>query len=118
MYNIYPEETKRNVVAAIRAGVTPMAISRKTGIPKSTAAYWNNSAAYRDVPAADEEILNSLSTYIPEMNLVKVPGDNTGMSMNHYHDKAVRIRTSGITIELDQSMSASDLVAIITALRG
>ena len=31
MYNRYPEETKRNVVAAIRAGITTGEISRKTG---------------------------------------------------------------------------------------
>ena len=116
MYNRYPEETKRNVVAAIRAGITPGAISRKTGIPKSTATYWNNSAAYRDVPAADGEILKSLSADVPEMNLVKIPCGNTGVTMNQ--DRAVRIITGDLTIELTQNMSACDLVAIINALRG
>lgn len=115
MYNRYPEETKRNVVAAIRAGITPGAISRKTGIPRNTATYWNNSAAYRDVPAADGEILKSLSADAPEMNLVKIPCGNTAMTMNQ--DRAVRIITGDLTIELTQNMSACDLVAIINALR-
>lgn len=117
MYNKYPEETKRNVVAAIRAGITPGAIERKIGIPESTAAYWDKSSAYRDVPAADEEILKSLGAYASEMNLVKIPGSNTGIQISQHQDKAVRIRTSDLTIELEQSMSAGDLVAIINALR-
>ena len=116
MYNRYPEETKRNVVAAIRAGITPGAISRKTGIPKSTAAYWSNSAAYSDVPAADGEILKSLSADAPGMDLVKIPCGNTGMTMNQ--DRAVRIITGDLMIELTRNMSACDLVAIINALRG
>ena len=116
MYNRYPEETKRNVVAAIRAGITPGVISRKTGIPKITAAYWSNSAAYSDVPAADGEILKSLSADAPGMDLVKIPCGNTGITMNQ--DRAVRIITGDLTIELNQNMSAGDLVAIINALRG
>ena len=116
MYNRYPEETKRNVVAAIRAGITPGAISRKTGIPKSTAAYWSNSAAYSDVPAADGEILKSLSADAPGMDLVKIPCGNSGITMNQ--DRAVRIITGDLMIGLTQNMSACDLVAIINALRG
>ena len=116
MYNRYPEETKRNVVVAIRAGITPGAISRKTGIPKSMAAYWSNSAAYSDVPAADGEILKSLSADASEMNLVKILCVNTGMAMNQ--DRAVRIITGDLMIELTRNMSACDLVAIINALRG
>ena len=99
-----------------RAGITPGAISRKTGIPKSTAAYWSNSAAYSDVPAADGEILKSLSADSPEMNLVKIPCGNTDMTMNQ--DRAVRIITGDLMIELTQNMSDCDLVAIINALRG
>ncbi len=50
------------------------------------------------------------------MNLVKIPCVNTGMAMNQ--DRAVRIITGDLMIELTQNMSACDLVAIINALRG
>ena len=61
-------------------------------------------------------ILKSLSADATEMNLVKISCGNTGMTMNQ--DRAVRIITGELTIELTQNMSACDLVAIINALRG
>ena len=50
------------------------------------------------------------------MNLVKIPGGNTDTTMNQ--DRAVRIITGDLMIELTRNMSACDLVAIINALRG
>ena len=50
------------------------------------------------------------------MDLVKIPCGNSGITMNQ--DRAVRIITGELTIELAQNVSACDLVAIINALRG
>ena len=50
------------------------------------------------------------------MDLVKISCGNTGITMNQ--DRAVRIITGDLMIELTRNMSACDLVAIINALRG
>ena len=43
MYNHYPEQTKRNVVAVHRAGVRASTISRTLSIPRSTIKNWIES---------------------------------------------------------------------------
>ena len=60
MYNHYPEQTKRNVVAAHRAGITFSTLSTTINIPKSTIDTWNKSKRYIDVALADEILLSHL----------------------------------------------------------
>ena len=61
MYNHYPEQTKRNVVAH-RAGITFSTLSKTINIPKSTIDTWNKSKRYIDVALADEILLSNLNT--------------------------------------------------------
>lgn len=61
MYNHYPEQTKRNVVAVYRAGVRASTISRTLNIPRSTIHTWIGSKEYMDVSPADEAILGHFS---------------------------------------------------------
>ena len=60
MYNHYPDQTKRNVVAARRAGITFSTLSKALNIPKSTIDTWNKSKRYIDVAPADEILLSYL----------------------------------------------------------
>ena len=62
MYNHYPEQTKRNVVAVHRAGVRASTISRTLCIPRSTIKNWIESKEYMDVLPADETILGHFNT--------------------------------------------------------
>ena len=62
MYNHYPEQTKRNVVAVYRAGVRASTISRTLSIPRSTIKNWIESKEYMDVLPADETILGHFNT--------------------------------------------------------
>ena len=62
MYNHYPEQTKRNVVAVHRAGVRASTISRTLSIPRSTIKNWIESKEYMDVLPADETILGHFNT--------------------------------------------------------
>lgn len=62
MYNHYPEQTKRNVVAVYRAGVRASTISRTLSIPRSTIKNWIESKEYMDVLPADETILCHFNT--------------------------------------------------------
>lgn len=62
MYNHYPEQTKRNVVAVHRAGVRASTISRTLSILRSTIKNWIESKEYMDVLPADETILGHFNT--------------------------------------------------------
>ena len=60
MYNQYPDQTKRNVVAARRAGITFSTLSKALNIPKSTIATRDKSKQFIDVAPSDEILLSYL----------------------------------------------------------
>ena len=61
MYNHYPEQTRRNVVAAHRAGITVTNLSRALNIPRSSIHTWEKSKIYADVAPADATLLSHLN---------------------------------------------------------
>ena len=61
MYNRYPNQTKRNVVAAHRAGISLSSLSKALNIPRSSIHTWDKSKEFIDVAPADETLLSHLN---------------------------------------------------------
>lgn len=68
MCNHYPEETKRNILAAVKAGVTQGSIMGRLGVPETTIRNWKKKLGYADIQPASEEILKAL--FFPDPFLV------------------------------------------------
>lgn len=51
---------KRNVVAAIKSGISQLSISRRFGIPATTVLQWRKNPKYADVQPAGQNILEAL----------------------------------------------------------
>ena len=47
MYNRYPNQTKRNVVAAHRAGISLSSLSKALNIPRSSIHTWDKSKEFK-----------------------------------------------------------------------
>ena len=119
MYNHYPEQTKRNVVAVHRTGVRASTISRTLSIPRSTIKNWIESKEYMDVLPADETILGhfNTNTLLPAKaekkanGFVKVAGGEprqTGSSLV--------IKKGSMTVEINRYMVDAGLIPLIKAI--
>ena len=119
MYNHYPEQTKRNVVAVHRAGVRASTISRTLSIPRSTIKNWIESKEYMDVLPADETILchfntNNLLPAKAEKKascFVKVAGGEPRQM-----GSSLVIKKGSMTVEINRYMDDADLISLIKAI--
>ena len=59
-YAHYTESTKRNVVAAVRSGLSIRGMGKSLIIPDSTISQWVHSPRYSDVAPASEEVLKAI----------------------------------------------------------
>ena len=119
MYNHYPEQTRRNVVAAHRAGITVTNLSRALGIPRSCINTWEKSRKYIDVAPADETLLSHLNinTLLPAKvekkisSFVKVVNEEP-----KYTEGSLVIKKGSLTVEINKLMNNSDLISLIKAI--
>ena len=59
-YAHYTESTNRNVVAAVRSGLTIRGMGKRLSIPESTISQWVHSPRYSDFAPASEEVLAAI----------------------------------------------------------
>ena len=119
MYNHYPEQTRRNVVAAHRAGITVTNLSRALNIPRSSIHTWEKSKIYADVAPADETLLSHLNinTLLPAKvekktsGFVKVVNEEPKSG-----EVALVIKKGSLSVEINKLMNSSDLITIIKAI--
>ena len=119
MYNQYPEQTKRNVVAVHRAGVRASTISRTLSIPRSTIKNWIESKEYMDVLPADETILGhfNTNTLLPAKaekkanGFVKVAGEEPRQM-----GSLLVIKKGSMTVEINRYMDDAGLISLIKAI--
>ena len=119
MYNHYPEQTKRNVVAVYRAGVRASTISRTLSIPRSTIMNWIESKEHMDVLPADETILGHFNTnsLLPAKaekkanGFVRVAGEEPRQM-----GSSLVIRKGSMTVEINRSVDDADLISLIKAI--
>ena len=119
MYNHYPEQTKRNVVAVYRAGVRASTISRTLSIPRSTIMTWIESKEYMDVLPADETILGhfNTNTLLPAKaekkanGFVKVAGGEPRQM-----GSSLVIKKGSMTVEINWCVDDAGLISLIKAI--
>ena len=119
MYNHYPEQTKRNVVAVHRAGVRASTISRTLSIPRSTIKNWIESKEYMDVLPADETILGhfNTNTLLPAKaekkanGFVKVAGGEPRQM-----ESSLVIKKGSMTVEINWCVDDAGLISLIKAI--
>ena len=119
MYNHYPEQTKRNVVAVHRAGVRASTISRTLSIPRSTIMTWIESKEYMDVLPADETILGHFNTNtLPPAKaekkangFVKVAGGEPRQM-----ESSLVIKKGSMTVEVNWCVDDAGLISLIKAI--
>ena len=119
MYNHYPEQTKRNVVAVHRAGVRASTISRTLSIPRSTIMTWIESKEYMDVLPADETILGhfNTNTLLPAKaekkagGFVKVAGGEPRQM-----ESSLVIKKGSMTVEINWCVDDAGLISLIKAI--
>ena len=119
MYNHYPDQTKRNVVAARRAGITFPTLSKALNIPKSTIATWDKSKKFIDVAPADEILLSNINinTLLPAKvdkktsGFVKVVNEEP-----KYNEGSLVIKKGSLSVEINKLMNNSDLISLIKAI--
>ena len=119
MYNHYPEQTRRNVVAAHRAGITVTNLSRALNIPRSSIHTWEKSKIYADVAPADATLLSHLN--INALLPAKVKNKtNSFVKVVNEEPKsgevALVIKKGSISVEINKLMNSSDLITIIKAI--
>ena len=119
MYNHYPEQTKRNVVAVHRAGVRASTISRTLSILRSTIKNWIESKEYMDVLPADETILGhfNTNTLLPAKaekkagGFVKVAGGEPRQM-----GSSLVIKKGSMTVEINWCVDDAGLISLIKAI--
>ena len=119
MYNHYPEQTRRNVVAAHRAGITVTNLSRALNIPRSSIHTWEKSKIYADVAPADATLLSHLNinALLPAKvknktnSFVKVVNEDPKSG-----EVALVIKKGSLSVEINKLMNSSDLITIIKAI--
>ena len=119
MYNHYPEQTRRNVVAAHRAGITVTNLSRALNIPRSSIHTWEKSKIYADVAPADETLLSHLNinTLLPAKVEKKTSGFVKVVNEEpKYNEGSLVIKKGSLSVEINKLMNSSDLITIIKAI--
>ena len=119
MYNHYPEQARRNVVAAHRAGITVTNLSRALNIPRSSIHTWEKSKIYADVAPADATLLSHLNinTLLPAKvekktsSFVKVVNEEPKSG-----EVALVIKKGSLSVEINKLMNNSDLISLIKAI--
>ena len=119
MYNHYPEQTRRNVVAAHRAGITVTNLSRALNIPRSSIHTWEKSKIYADVTPADATLLSHLN--INALLPAKVKNKtNSFVKVVNEEPKsgevALVIKKGSLSVEINKLMNSSNLITIIKAI--
>ena len=119
MYNHYPEQTRRNVVAAHRAGITVTNLSRALNIPRSSIHTWEKSKIYADVAPANATLLSHLN--INALLPAKVKNKtNSFVKVVNEEPKsgevALVIKKGSLSVEINKLMNNSDLIALIKAI--
>ena len=119
MYNHYPEQTRRNVVAAHRAGITVTNLSRALNIPRSSIHTWEKSKIYADVAPADATLLSHLN--INALLPAKVKNKtNSFVKVVNEEPKsgevALVIKKGSLSVEINKLMNSSDLITIIKVI--
>mgnify|MGYP006795284745 FL=1 len=119
MYNHYPDQTRRNVVAAHRAGITVTNLSRALNIPRSSIHTWEKSKIYADVAPADATLLSHLN--INALLPAKVKNKtNSFVKVVNEEPKsgevALVIKKGSLSVEINKLMNSSDLITIIKAI--
>ena len=119
MYNHYPEQTRRNVVAAHRAGITVTNLSRALNIPRSSIHTWEKSKIYADVAPADATLLSHLN--INALLPAKVKNKtNSFVKVVKEEPKVIEsslvIKKGSLTIEINKLMNNTDLISLIKAI--
>lgn len=76
-YAHYTDSTKKNVVAAVRSGLSIRGIGKRLSIPLSTISQWVHDPRYSDVAPASEEVLAAIPPITcpendPQSGFVKV----------------------------------------------
>ena len=119
MYNHYPEQTKRNVVAVHRAGVRASTISRTLSIPRSTIKNWIESKEYMDVLPADETILGhfNTNTLLPAKAEKKANGFvKVAEEEPRQMESSLVIKKGSMTVEINRNVDDADLISLIKAI--
>ena len=119
MYNHYPEQTRRNVVAAHRAGITVTNLSRALNIPRSSIHTWEKSKIYADVAPADSTLLSHLNinALLPAKvknktnSFVKVVNEEPKVS-----ESFLVIKKGSLSVEINKLMNNTDLISLIKAI--
>lgn len=119
MYNQYPDQTRHNVVAARRTGITFPKLSKALNIPKSTIATWDKSKKFIDVAPADEILLSNINinTLLPAKvdkktsGFVKVVNEEP-----KYNEDALVIKKGSLSVEINKLMNNSDLISLTKAI--
>ena len=119
MYNHYPEQTRRNVVAAHRAGITVTNLSRALNIPRSSIHTWEKSKIYADVAPADATLLSHLN--INALLPAKVKNKtNSFVKVVNEEPKsgevALVIKKGSLSVEINKLMNSSDIISLIKAI--
>ena len=119
MYNHYPEQTRRNVVAAHRAGITVTNLSRALNIPRSSIHTWEKSKIYADVAPADETLLSHLNinTLLPAKVEKKTSGFVKVVNEEpKYNEGSLVIKKGSLSVEINKLMNNTDLISLIKAI--
>ena len=119
MYNHYPEQTRRNVVAAHRAGITVTNLSRALNIPRSSIHTWEKSKIYADVAPADATLLSHLNINALLPDKVKNKTNSFIKVVNEEpksDEVALVIKKGSLTVEINKLMNSSDLISLIKAI--
>lgn len=119
MYNHYPEQTRRNVVAAHRAGITVTNLSRALNIPRSSIHTWEKSKIYADVAPADATLLSHLNINALLPAKVKNKTNSFVKVVNEEpksDEVALVIKKGSLSVEINKLMNSSDLITIIKAI--
>ena len=119
MYNHYPDQTKRNVVAARRAGITFSTLSKALNIPRSSIHTWEKSKIYADVAPADATLLSHLNINALLPDKVKNKTNSFVKVVNEepkYTEGSLVIKKGSLTVEINKLMNNSDLISLIKAI--
>ena len=119
MYNRYPNQTKRNVVAAHRAGISLSSLSKALNIPRSSIHTWDKSKEFIDVAPADETLLSHLNVgALPPAKVDKKT--NSFVKVVKEESKVIEsslvIKKGSLTIEINKLMNNTDLISLIKAI--
>ena len=119
MYNHYPDQTKRNVVAARRAGITFSTLSKALNIPRSSIHTWEKSKIYADVAPADATLLSHLNINALLPAKVKNKTNSFVKVVNEepkYTEGSLVIKKGSLTVEINKLINNSDLISLIKAI--